>query len=574
MFSAGRGSSAQEGRGAGARPSEADVRVALVIGNLDYGAEVGRLRNPANDATDVAAALRRLGFTLIGGKAHLNLGKRQMLELIREFGGRIRGGGVGLFYFAGHGVQVEKKNYLIPITGALRFQEDAESEAVDVDQVLREMEYAENSLNILILDACRNNNLPRKTRAAGAGLGEPQRKPSGVYIAFAARDGQTASENPDGRNGLYTQELLKNLETPNLRLEDVFINTRREVKRLTNKRQEPIEYGSLDEVYYLKAEAPAVNKSRPTPTSAGVSPWERLRGTAKSLLKYEYVGEFSQDLALGVINDKWGFVDRAGEVVVTPKYDHACSFSEGRACVRLNDKVGFIDEAGSVVIPIKYDAATPFREGLASAGLNGKVGFIDKNGRTVIPFKYDNAGGFSDGLAMVRLNDKSGFINKSGNVVIPLEYDYAGNFSEGLADVGKPYADDPEGGEPLYKYGYIDKTGKLVVEMKYHNAGSFSEGLAVVVREGKQGYINKAGREVIPLEYDEEDCECSEFSDGLGRVTLNGKYGFVNLRGSEVISLKYDNVWCDAFRKEGFIGVEFNGKKGFVDLYGNEYFDF
>lgn len=292
-----------EPRGAGARLAGPGQRVALVIGNADYNAEIGRLRNPVNDATDVAAALRRLGFSLLGGKAHLNLGKRQMVELIREFGGRIRAGGVGLFYFAGHGVQVDRRNYLLPITDSLRFQEDAEFEAVEVDQILRDMEHAESALNILILDACRNNNLPRKAREVRGGLGEPQRKPSGVFIAFGARDGQTAAENPDGRNGLYTQELLRNLETPNLRIEDVFINTRREVKRLSNKRQEPIEYGSLDDVFYFRLDesaaarpatslvtnpAAAKPNNRPQPDAQpDTGRVKKQRGATKKVLQFD-----------------------------------------------------------------------------------------------------------------------------------------------------------------------------------------------------------------------------------------------------------------------------------------------
>jgi len=166
-------------------------RIALVIGNADYDPSIGKLRNPVNDATDMADALKRLGFTLVGGKAQLNLNRRQMSDQVREFGSQIRQGGVGVFYFAGHGVQVDRRNYLIPITDSLIYQEDAEFEAVDVDKVLREMEHADNALNILILDACRNNALPKKTRNLKDGLIEPNLKPSGVYIAFAARDGQT-----------------------------------------------------------------------------------------------------------------------------------------------------------------------------------------------------------------------------------------------------------------------------------------------------------------------------------------------------------------------------------------------
>lgn len=258
----------QEERGLGVKLKESAQKVALVIGNADYDTSIGKLKNPINDATDIAAALTRLGFKLVGGKPQLNLNKRQMLELIREFGNQIGKGGVGVFYFAGHGVQIDKRNYLIPITNSLQYQEEAEFEAVDVDQILRQMEYAGNALNIMILDACRNNDLPKKTRNAGNGLGEPQSKPSGVFIAFAARDGQVASENSNGRNGLYTQELLRYLETPNLRLEDIFINTRREVKRISNRMQEPIEYGSLDDVFYFKANENTAIVSNLNPSSA------------------------------------------------------------------------------------------------------------------------------------------------------------------------------------------------------------------------------------------------------------------------------------------------------------------
>jgi hypothetical protein len=243
----------QKDRGVSVKPREFKQKVALIIGNADYDISVGKLKNPMNDATDMAAAFTRLEFKLVNGKPNLNVNKRQMLDLIREFGNQIRNGGVGVFYFAGHGVQIDKHNYLIPITDSLQHQEDAEFEAVDIDRILRQMEDAGNALNILILDACRNNNLPKKTRNTENGLGEPQRKPSGIFIAFAARDGQTALENPSSRNGLYTQELLKYLETPNLRLEDIFINTRREVKRLSNRTQEPIEYGSIDDVFYFKS---------------------------------------------------------------------------------------------------------------------------------------------------------------------------------------------------------------------------------------------------------------------------------------------------------------------------------
>jgi hypothetical protein len=113
------------------------------------------------------------------------------------------------------------------------------------------METAENRLNILILDACRNNPLARSFRSGGKGLARPESVPLGAYLAFAARDGQVASDNAEGRNGLYTQELLKNIVRPGLRLEDIFINTRREVRQLSQNSQVPVEYGSIDAPFYF-----------------------------------------------------------------------------------------------------------------------------------------------------------------------------------------------------------------------------------------------------------------------------------------------------------------------------------
>jgi uncharacterized caspase-like protein len=272
----GSGLQAQDRRGAGVRPVAPDQKVALVIGNADYSKEIGKLKNPTNDAADVAAVLKRLGFNLVGGKAHLNLNKRQMLELIRDFGGQLQGGGMGLFYFAGHGVQVDKHNYLIPITDLLQYQEDAEYEAVDADTVLREMEYAGNFVNILILDACRNNNLPKKRRTTANGLTEPARKPEGTLIAFSTADGQTASDNPEGRNGLFTQELLKYIEMPDLPIDRMFRTVRNEVKRLSKNSQLPFLYQSLSEDVFLSTtESVAAQPSpqpRPSPTPAVSNP--------------------------------------------------------------------------------------------------------------------------------------------------------------------------------------------------------------------------------------------------------------------------------------------------------------
>lgn len=233
-------------------------KIALVIGNTNYDNNIGRLTNPVNDATDIANALDRLGFTLVGGRTQLDVNRKQMLQLIREFGQQIKEGGIGFFYFSGHGVQVNKENYIIPITDALQYEDDAETEAIKVDMVAKEMDLAGNRLNILVLDACRNNGLQKRTRNADKGLTEPNRKPEGTFIAFSAGDGQTASDGT-GRNGLFTQELLKNLETPNVRLDDIFRTTRNEVKKLSDNRQIPVLFDSTSQAFILKNTDTATN---------------------------------------------------------------------------------------------------------------------------------------------------------------------------------------------------------------------------------------------------------------------------------------------------------------------------
>ena len=163
---------------------------------------------------------------------------------------------------------------------------------------------------------------------------------------------------------------------------------------------------------------------------------------------YDDIESFYEGLAGVYLNDKWGFIDETGRVVIPCKYDNIYDFSEGLARIKLNGKYGFIDKIGREICPCKYDEAGDFFEGLARVQLNGKCGFIDKAGREVIPCEYDWAWNFSNGLAPVQLNDRWGFIDKTGREVIPCEYDYVFNFSGRLA---RAQLND--------KWGYIDKQG-------------------------------------------------------------------------------------------------------------------
>ena len=137
----------------------------------------------------------------------------------------------------------------------------------------------------------------------------------------------------------------------------------------------------------------------------------------------------SKDDFMEVVWDNYNWVNR----MITEEYDYAWCFYEGFALVKLNDKYGFIDEAGNIFIPIIYDFASNFFEGLAKVKSDNKYGFIDKNGYIIVPIIYDYASNSSEGLAVAQLNDKCGFIDKNGNVVVPIIYDYAFSFNAGSA---------------------------------------------------------------------------------------------------------------------------------------------
>lgn len=220
-------------------------RVALVIGNGDYLS--GPLMNTVNDARSVARALRSAGFDVMLRENLSN--KDEMKRVIREFGMKLRSGGVGLFYYAGHGMQVNGFNYIIPVNAVINIEEEVEYEAVDVGFVLAYLENAKNSVNIVILDACRNNPFARSFRDASQGL-VGMTAPTGTLIAYATAPGSVASDG-DGVNGLYTQELLKQINTPGLRVEDVFKNVRKNVLDQSGGRQTPWESSSLIGDFYF-----------------------------------------------------------------------------------------------------------------------------------------------------------------------------------------------------------------------------------------------------------------------------------------------------------------------------------
>jgi len=249
--------------------TKTEGRTALVIGNGAY--EDSPLKNPVNDARAVASTLGKLGFYVIEKE---NLNMAQMLEAIQQFGKRIRQGGVGLFYFAGHGVQSQGENYLIPVKSGIEFEEHIRYRAVNIGEVLAEMEVAKNRLNILILDACRNNPFKRSFRSSSSGLANVN-APSGTLIAYATAPGSVAKDG-DGTNGLYTQELIKTMSSRGLKVEDVFKRVRMSVQEQTQKQQVPWESSSLVGDFYFSPpdgnQRAVTAAPAPTPLDSPVGP--------------------------------------------------------------------------------------------------------------------------------------------------------------------------------------------------------------------------------------------------------------------------------------------------------------
>ena len=229
---------------AAAAQSVGGARVALVIGNGGY--RNAPLANPLNDARAMADSLRRMGFKVASLE---NASLREMSEAVRQFGDALQGG-VGLFYYAGHGVQVKGRNFLVPVDADIQREDEVPYKAFDVSQVLAKMEAAKNPLNIVILDACRNNPFVRASRGAGGGLAQMD-APVGSIVAFATAPGAEAADGAAG-NGLYTSQLLRYMNTPGLKVEDVFKRTRVAVKQASAGRQIPWESTSLEGDFFFE----------------------------------------------------------------------------------------------------------------------------------------------------------------------------------------------------------------------------------------------------------------------------------------------------------------------------------
>jgi uncharacterized caspase-like protein len=278
------------------RAAFAEKRVALVIGNGAY-VNASPLPNPKNDGEDMAAALRKLGFTVILG---IDLDKRAMDAKILAFANALSGADTGVFHYSGHGLQVSGVNYLVPVDAELATPAALDFEAVRLDLVQRTME-REAKTNVLFLDACRNNPLARNlaralgTRSAEIGRGLAATEAGvGTLIGFSTQPGNVALDG-SGRNSPYSGPLAKAIGTPGKDLSAILIAVRNEVLAATGEKQVPWEHSALRAPFYFQPGSPAVSAGPPQaagPLGPDAQAWSVVQNTTSEAILEEFIRGF------------------------------------------------------------------------------------------------------------------------------------------------------------------------------------------------------------------------------------------------------------------------------------------
>ncbi len=314
-------------------------KFALVIGNSKYK-NAPDLANPGNDAKAMAETLRQSGFDVT---AQFDAGQNDMAAAIRTYVQTLAAKkAIGLFYFAGHGVQLTWRNYLVPVDAAVRRPDDIQKSCIDLVALMEGINKASNPLNIVILDACRDNPFGSDIRIESRGLSQMD-APHSTLLAYATAPGNVASDG-EGANGLYTENLLREMRVPDAKIEDVFKRVRLNVRRRTNGQQIPWESTSLEEDFYF------------------VPPRE-----LKRLSEAEAEREFDVELAI------WEKIKAVSDLA--PLEDYLRRYPSGRfselAQLRLDQVLA---QKGERKIEIASQQNNPFTKGSAVANTNYRIG--------------------------------------------------------------------------------------------------------------------------------------------------------------------------------------------------------
>jgi hypothetical protein len=252
----------------------AQKRIALVVGNSNYE-HTSPLANPANDAALMALTLEKSGFSVT---TIIDADYRKFKRSMLEFGRKLRGDDIeaGLFYYAGHGIQVRGENYLVPISAKITSEDEVDLEAININSFLQVMNSSDSKVNIVVLDACRNNPFARSFRSVSRGLA-PVQAPKGTYIAYATAPGDVALDG-EGKNSPYTLALAKSMLKPGVPIERVFKSARVSVLAATNEKQVPWEVSSITGEFFFNASNTLVSQEPLQPRQVvTLSPQDEVR---------------------------------------------------------------------------------------------------------------------------------------------------------------------------------------------------------------------------------------------------------------------------------------------------------
>jgi Caspase domain len=311
-------------------------RVALVMGNASYKS-VDRLANPANDARLIAKTLTAAGFTLIGGGPQVDLDKPRFEQAVQAFGQALPGADVALFYFSGHGMQVQGVNWLVPVDANPTGNQDLDFQMIDASLVLRQMESAGTRLNLLILDACRNNPFAfRGMRGSQSGLAE-MRAPEGTLISYATQPGNVAADGSTG-NSPYTASLAAAMQRPGLDVFQIFNQVGLAVKDMTRGQQQPWLASSPIAGTFFFFSGPVAIAPPPASADAEAIFWQSIAASQNPEDFRSYLRRFPRGVYVELAERRVATLGATPALVAAPgRFDGAwllkltCSATEGGA---------------------------------------------------------------------------------------------------------------------------------------------------------------------------------------------------------------------------------------------------
>jgi uncharacterized caspase-like protein len=286
--------------------------VALVVGNSKY-TNISALRNPAGDARLIADTLRGLGFTLVGGGAQVDLDKAALDRAVQNFGAQVSNADVALFYYAGHGIQLHGTNYLVPVDANVAREADADFQMLNVNLVLQQLDPADGPggrLNVVILDACRNNPFGRGLRSADRGLSLMQ-APGGTVISFATQPG-AAAQDGDGDHSPFAAALADSIRRPGLGLFDMFNEIGLSVQKATGGTQRPWVSSSPVAGQFYFAGLPSPGGARPAaapppvtdPCAAAVEHWRSAEAIGSEAALQDHLARFPNCVFASLAREK------------------------------------------------------------------------------------------------------------------------------------------------------------------------------------------------------------------------------------------------------------------------------